>query len=85
MVLNSCRGPGSSVSPGSPVQQELRQAAGLVAEGGCREWSFHVTGKSDPLRGPGTGNRFTVYSETGVFLIHQGKLLSYFLEQIALF
>lgn len=85
MVLNSCRCPGSYISPVSPVQRELRQAAGLVAEGGCREWSFHMTGKFDQLRGPGNGNRFTVYSETGIFLIHQGKLLSYFLEQLALF
>lgn len=30
-----------------------------------------MTGKSDQLRGPGNGNQFTVYSETGIFLIYQ--------------
>lgn len=72
-------------APSYPVQWELRQAAGWVAQGGCREWSHHVAGKSDQLRGPGNGNQSTVYSETGIFLIHQGRLFSYFLEQIALF
>lgn len=59
------------------------RAAGRAAAGGRREWAPHVTGKSDRRRGPGSGNRFTVYSETGIFLIHQGRLPSRFLDQTA--